>query len=292
MSKTKQYFTLADNRKLCFSEYGSHDGFPIIYCHGSQSSRLEMHYDLSFAIDHHLRIITIDRPGHGGSDINTAGSILDFARDIKQLMTYLKLDQFSVAGMSAGAPFALGLSYLFPDNIYKTGIISGFAPLDKESKPYLSKEVKVLLGMAKNFPFLLRLLLYVQFKQLNKNPQKALQGFLKIMSLPDQEILKNNAVMLIIEGMFKEAFRCGYLGVAYEISNLLVKDWGFSLGDIHGSVTFWQGGQDNNVPAEWAEIMSSKIKGSNLKQFPKEGHLIIFEHAEEIFTDLKPTWVE
>ena len=265
MSKIDQYFTLADNRKLCFSEYGPHSGYPIIYCHGSQSSRLEMHHDMSFARTHNLKIITIDRPGHGRSDFNPTGSILGFARDIKQLMAHLKLDKFSVVGMSADLLLLI-----------------------KKVKPYLSKEVKLMLGIAKNFPFLLKLLLQLQVKQLNKNPKKALQGFLKIMSLPDQEILKKDAVLLVIENMFKEAFRDGYRGVAHEISNLLVKDWGFSLEGIHVPVTFWQGGQDNNVPAEWAKLMSSKIKGSNLKQFPEEGHLIIFEHAEEIFMDLKP----
>lgn len=289
MNKIDQHIILKDKRKLSFSEYGNIDGHPIIYCHGSQSSRLEMHYDISFAIKNNLRIITIDRPGHGMSDFNPTGSILDFAKDVKQLTDHLEIDRFSVAGMSAGAPFALGISYLFPENIYKTSIVSGFAPLNKENKKCLSKEVKTMLSLAKTVPFLLKILLKLQVKQLNKNPKKALQGFLKLMSLPDQEMLENDSVMKVIENMFKEAFRNGSKGVAHEISNLLVREWGFKLEEIQVPVTFWQGGKDNNVPFEWAEFMSSKVKGANLIKYPEEGHLIIFQHAEEIFTDLKQT---
>ncbi len=45
--------------------------------------------------------------------------------------------------------------------------------------------------------------------------------------------------------------------------------------------------KDNNVPYEWAEFMKSNIENSNLQKFPKEGHLIIFQHANEILSDLK-----
>ncbi len=287
MDKINQHILLNDNRKLGFAEYGNADGFPIIYCHGSQSSRLEMHYDMAFTAENDLRIITIDRPGHGLSDFNPTGSILGFAQDIKQLVAHLNIDKFSVVGMSAGSPFALGIAYSFPEKINNASIISGFAPLNKESKQHLSKEVKVMLGLAKSFPFLLKLLLKVQVKQLAKNPQKALQGFLKIMSEPDQEILKNNSVMTVIETMFKEAFRNGSEGAAYEISKLLVRDWGFELNKIQVSTTFWQGEKDNNVPKEWAKLMSDEIPNAKLNLFPDEGHLIIFEHAREIFTELK-----
>lgn len=170
MNKINQQITLKDGRKLGFAEYGNANGFPIVYCHGSQSSRLEMHYDLSFAVNHNLHIITIDRPGHGLSDFNPIGRILGFAKDVKQLLDHLKVDKFSVIGMSAGSPFALGIAKSFPANIYKASIISGFAPFNKENKNHLSKEVSLMLGLAKSFPFLLKIMLRVQRKQLEKNP--------------------------------------------------------------------------------------------------------------------------
>lgn len=124
-----------------------------------------MHYDLSFALDNGLRIIAIDRPGYGISDFNPQGTILSFAKDVKELTEHLGFNKFSVVGMSAGSPFALGISHSFPENVHKTSIISGFAPFNSESKKHLSKEIKMMLSLAKSFPFLLKMLLRIQSKK-------------------------------------------------------------------------------------------------------------------------------
>ncbi len=288
MLKTAQHITLKDQRRIGFAEYGTSKGYPIVYCHGSQSSRLEMHYDHSFAKKNNLRILAIDRPGHGLSDMNSEGSILDFARDVKQVTEHLNIEQFSVAGMSAGAPFALGIAYLYPKNVCKLGIISGFAPFSKQSKKPLTKEVKFLLNIAKSAPFILRLLLKIQTKNIKKNPRKSLQNFTKSMSKPDQKVLQNDAVIAVIRTMFQEAFRKGSAGVAHEICNLLVYDWRFKINEIEVPVHYWQGEQDNNVPFQWAQLMHKQTKNGTLTSFANEGHLLIFKHAEEIFRNLKP----
>lgn len=280
--------TLSDDRALEYAEHGDPAGYPVIYCHGSQSSRLEMHYDMAFAADHGLRIITVDRPGHGLSDLNPTGSILSFADDVGQLMAAIDVHDFAVVGMSAGCPFALGIAHLHADKVSKVGIISGFAPYTSESREHLSKDVRVMLGLARSAPWLLKAMLKTQAAGLHKNPDKALRGFLKIMSAPDQAVLQNPQVMDVIGKMFTEAFRNGSDGVAYEISHLLVRDWGFDLADVSVPTTFWQGELDNNVPLQWAQSMQHKIPHASLVRYPDEGHLIIFTHAEEIFTSMKP----
>jgi len=287
MRELNQLLELKDSRKLAFAQFGDNSGYPIIYCHGSQSSRLEMHYDMDFAHQLGIMIITIDRPGHGLSDFNSRGSILSFADDVEQLTQHLGFNQFSVAGMSAGSPFALGIASKYPDKVNKVAIISGFAPFNKGSSSHLSKEVKTLLNVAKSFPFMLKILLKVQSRQLKNNPKKALHNFLKIMSEPDQKVLENNAVMMVIENMFKEAFRNGSKGVAHEISKILVKDWGFDLSKVSVPIQFHQGELDNNVPYQWARLMQNQIPGATLKEYPNEGHLIIFNHAAEIFGGLR-----
>ncbi|MFP2997041.1 alpha/beta hydrolase [Spongiivirga sp. MCCC 1A20706] len=287
MSKRDQFLILKDERKLGFAEYGKRGGFPIIYCHGSQSSRLEMHYDMSFALKNDLRIIIVDRPGHGISDFNPNGSILEFGNDIKQLVDHLKINRFSVAGMSAGAPFALGIAYLFPESVYKTSVISGFAPFNNESKKHLSNKVLQILNLAKSLPFFVKFLLKLQAKKIVHKPKKVLQGFLNIMSEPDQRIPKNESVRQVIESTFKEAFRNGSKGIAYEICNVLVQDWEFELDEIQAPITFWQGEKDTNVPFRWAELMANSFSNANLRKYPEEGHLLIFKYAQEIFTELK-----
>lgn len=281
------HIVLKDSRRLCYSEYGSLNGYPIIYCHGSQSSRFEMHYDESFAVDINIRIITVDRPGHGESDFNPNGSVLSFTNDIDQLTRILGITEFSVVGMSAGAPFAMGIAHMLRKKTKKLGIISGFAPYTKETEKLLSKEVNILLKMAKSFPIFLRFMLRIQTWQLKRNPKNVLKNFLKVMSAPDQEVLKSELVMNVFEKFFTEAFKNGSKGVAHEISKILVQDWKFKLNDIIVPTFIWHGSEDNNVPKEWAMYTHETISNSQLKIFPNEGHLIIFKNAQEIFTALK-----
>jgi len=284
------HIVLSDKRKLGYAEFGVKDGYPIIYCHGSQSSRLEMHYDLSFAIKNDLRIISIDRPGHGDSDFNEKGTIKSFVNDTDQLVEHLGIAEFSVLGMSAGAPFAMGLANYLPQKVNNLGIVSGFAPLSVETLKVLSKEVRLMLKLAKSFPFLLKVMLKVQRRQLRRNPKSALKNFLKIMSDPDQEVLKNASVLNVIERTFREAFKNGSNGVAYEISKILVKDWEFKLRDIQTPTFIWHGEEDNNTPIEWAMRANKEIQNSQIKVYPHEGHLLIFKNVEEIFTTLRTKW--
>lgn len=282
-----QIFKLSDGRDLGFAEYGDQNGFPVVYFHGSQSSRLEMHYKLDFANEHQLRIITVDRPGHGLSDYCSEHSLLHFSADLNQLLDQLGIETCSVVGMSAGAPFALAYAYSFPEKVKAVSIVSGFIPFTKESKSHLKKEVKVMLNLANKFPFLLRLMLGIQAKQLKKDPRNAVLKFLKIMSDPDQALLKDERVITTIEKMFVEAFSKGYTGVLHEISKVLVKEWGFSLEKINTPVYVSQGKKDNNVPFQWAEILNERLPQSKLNLFEGKGHLLIFEHAEEIISPLK-----
>ena len=106
------------------------------------------------------------------------------------------------------------------------------------------------------------------------------------MSRPDQEVLRNKSIAEVIERMFTEAYRKGSKGIAYEVSNLLLRDWGFELNKIQVPTKFWHGEEDKNVPFQWAESMMREIRQASLKKYLDEGHLIIFKHAEEIFIDL------
>ena len=245
-----------------------------------------MHYDLAFAIKHDIRIISIDRPGHGNSDFNPTGSIQSFSNDTHELTKKLGIKEFSVLGMSAGAPFAMGIANYLSHQTHSLGIVSGFAPYSVETQQALSKEVRLLLKSAKSNSIILKLMLRIQHWQLKRNSKSALKNFLKIMSAPDQEVLKNDEVMNVIEKMFIEAFKQGSKGVAHEIANILVQDWKFVLSEITIPTFIWHGDEDKNVPVEWAKMTHEKIQTSSLKIFPKEGHLIIFKNAEEIFASL------
>jgi pimeloyl-ACP methyl ester carboxylesterase len=95
--KTDDVMTLPDGRKLAYAEFGKPDGYPVLYCHGAPSSRLE---PLSLGDDVlsqlGLRVICPDRPGIGQSDFQSDRGFSGWPRDVVFLTEALGLDRFSV----------------------------------------------------------------------------------------------------------------------------------------------------------------------------------------------------
>ena len=67
MSRTDQRTELSDGRELCYDEYVSRDGKPLLYFHGTPGSRKEwlLFGSEALAERHGLRVVCVDRPGMG-----------------------------------------------------------------------------------------------------------------------------------------------------------------------------------------------------------------------------------
>ena len=114
-TRRRQSFTLRDGRKIAFcgSGGGSGGAGPILLCHGAPGSRLHGP-DSRTTADAGFRLITVDRPGYGLSDPKPGRRIIDWPADVEELATALGLDEFDVAGTSAGGPYALACAYRLP----------------------------------------------------------------------------------------------------------------------------------------------------------------------------------
>ena len=65
-AKSRQTLELPGGRTLGYAEWGDPSGVPLFHFHGSSSSRLE--HPLRPEDLEGVRMVTIDRPGHGLSD--------------------------------------------------------------------------------------------------------------------------------------------------------------------------------------------------------------------------------
>ncbi len=96
---TENHVILPDRRKLAYAEYGKPDGYPVMYFHGTPSSRLEPAVigDETWA-RLGLRVIAPDRPGMGGSDFQPRRGFSDWPKDVLALADTLGLGQFAGLG--------------------------------------------------------------------------------------------------------------------------------------------------------------------------------------------------
>ena len=93
---TSAILTLPDGRKLGYSQYGSHAGRTVFYCHGLPGSRIEAAPFDAMATRLGARIIAVDRPGYGLSSPQPTRTILDHAKDIEHLAESLKVNNYGV----------------------------------------------------------------------------------------------------------------------------------------------------------------------------------------------------
>src|SRR5262245_54218318 len=130
MHPTSQ-LTLPSGRLLAYCEYGDPAGAPVLYFHGSPSSRLE---PLLIGDDTWrrlgLRVIAADRPGMGQSPFQDGRRLLDWPANATVLADTLGLERFAVLGFSGGGPYVFACAAQIPQRLTAAVVVSGGGRMD------------------------------------------------------------------------------------------------------------------------------------------------------------------
>jgi pimeloyl-ACP methyl ester carboxylesterase len=78
-----------------------------------------------------VRLLTVDRPGYGGSDPRPDPTLLDWADDVQALADRLRLERFAMVGWSAGGGYALACAAGMPGRISAVGLACCEGPYDE-----------------------------------------------------------------------------------------------------------------------------------------------------------------
>jgi pimeloyl-ACP methyl ester carboxylesterase len=282
--------TLSDGRVLGYAEAGDPKGRPLFLFHGLNSSRLEVHIVHEKMKKAGIRVIGVDRPGMGLSTFQDEREVLDFVDDIVYLADKLHIDNFSVMGVSAGTPYALACAYKIPHRVISCGIISGVAPVFECSMDGMPKESRTFIFIAQKLPCFVRPVFWFLQGRLSQNDAKADQFLGNIMFALDdidKRLIEDATAKKALLETFRESYRQGSKGVAYDGILVFGKPWGFSLEEIDfSSIYLWHGEKDSGTPVSMAKAMVEKISGATLKVYPNDGHLsIVFNQMDEIIDD-------
>jgi pimeloyl-ACP methyl ester carboxylesterase len=283
-----QSVRLEDGRDLGFAEWGDQAGIPVFHFHGSSSSRLEHPVDRR-SLDG-VRLVTVDRPGHGLSDFQPERRLVDWPADVVALADHLEIDSFAVSGWSFGGPYAMVCARLIPDRLTGVALISSFAPHDRPgSTVNMARFNKLALGLARWAPWWLgRRFMNIQGNALTNKPEETAKRMLSSLPDVDREVLEQSAVIGVLVPAMTEAYRNGADGAAWE-GRILVRPWGFDLSEIGMPVDIWHGDADVNNPIQSAEYLRDTIPGSHTNILQGEGHFHIFRHWGEILDQLTRT---
>lgn len=280
--------TLRDRRRLEFDQAGDLDGFPVIYFHGGNGSRVEARWFEADATRAGFRVVAPDRPGFGLSDPDPKRSLKDWASDTAQLADHLGLEHLCVIGLSGGGPHALAVAHELSSRVAACAVVSSLAPPRAEvSAKGMFPVVRMLRWSARYLPPMNRLLLR-QMQSFYSNPERMRRQMVRRLPAADRDLLSRRPEIVdIFSKDAKESHRQGLAADAQEWK-LYVHDWGFDPADITVPVSLWYGRFDVMVPLAMGEHLAKIVPGSRLHVVDDGAHFsTINNHFVAICEELR-----
>lgn len=284
MSRARARCTLHDGRELSFSELGDTDGFPVVWCHGGLSSRLDALNAADGAVAAGVRLIAPDRPGIGDSTRKRHHTVGDCGHDVGALADHLGLDRFAVVGWSAGGPHALACAAVLGDRVQAVATIGSMAPVrDATDVKELGLRLdRLFIPLCRRAPWLASLLFRASAHQ---KPEKAKHHLIKALSAADEHVL-DPLPSTRISDPYRAALAHGPHGLVDDY-RAIGTDWGFDPEVIRAPVRLWQGQADHAVPVSVAQRLARIVPGAQLELVPDAGHFLVLEHGPRIFEQLR-----
>jgi pimeloyl-ACP methyl ester carboxylesterase len=287
MEKTQQKISLPDGRKLGFSVVG--EGKPVLYFHGTASSRLEILLLKEFACANKFQIIGVDRPGFGLSTFTPRNRLRDFTVDINCLMAHLGLEKFALLAWSGGGPYGLTYVALFPERVTKAVIVGSPAlPFNVATAHNGS-----LVRFAMKIPAI-GMLALKRFKTEVFKANKDIDAFLKskngrkmLEAWPkeDAKFFADQSWLTLMYRSMTEAFRQENDGVkaVFQEHQLFIKPWAEPISLIPPSkVWIWHGTEDTTCQIDNAYRIVKVAPSACLEVFEGEGHCVMFDNLEKL----------
>lgn len=259
----------------------------LLHFHGFCSSRLEgglLHQD---ATHHGLAVLSVDRPGHGGSTHNPQQTVASVAEDAIELLDRLQLETVIIQGVSGGSPYACAAAAALGERCRALLLVCPLMPTS-------GQEGQLLEGTS---PSTLRL-----FHSVRDHPWRlwaTLHGARLLQRIPHGNLLLSASGFADVDkqamterpdlgGVLKAGVREGLTqGVAAAMQDLqvfYVDPASVDLSGIHcKTVHVWQGGQDATTPPAMARAYAESMPHAQLHLLEAEGHLSLpFRHNRQI----------
>lgn len=264
---------LPDGRKVAYAEWGDPGGRPVLFLHRSPGSRL---FDPGPDATAGVRLITVDRPGYGGTDPVLVPSFAAAAADLSMLAAELDLRQVSLIGWSGGGQFALASLPALGDRVASLTLV--VTPAPDEEIPWYPEYSRPMLQAARADPADALPQVVQQFDALMADPESL--G----ASDPSRADAETRALRGVLEAhiaMMREAGRQAGAGAAFDVVAGGRGD-PLPLEAVNVPTRLWYGAGDEYIKAEHGRWYQERIAGSLFEEMQGAGHLLPVLHWPEI----------
>jgi len=219
--------------------------------HGSGLTHIVWSLHEQFLASKGYSILSLDLPGHGGSEGPAIKSIEEIADWIQKLMKNLKINEISFVGHSQGCLVGLEFASRFPKLIKSLNLIAGSyeLPVNPDLINYADG------GDMQSVELMMKWGYEGVKKFIGGNPVQ------KIINSPRQ----------VQEGLAVDLRACNNY-----------KNGSKAASEINCPTLCILGDKDKMVPLNKGKQLAEKIKNSELQVLKECGHMIIFEKAFEM----------
>ncbi len=253
----------------------------VFYSHGFPASRIEAVVAHRAALKAGVSIIALDRPGFGSSEWYPGRRFEDWAEDVQLVANQLRVEKFSILGVSGGTPTAVAAAAGLPERVASLVIVSGIAPVNSEALRGMNWANRTLLSLGRRIPWFAKGCVWSIAQLWRTFPILIPVWFGALLPAVDRAIIRRREVGILLAKNIKEAFCQGVRGVVSEFM-LLTSDWESLLSRVKVPTTVWHGDADSYVPIKMGESLHRGISGSAFRTVAGGGHFMILDTIGEV----------
>jgi pimeloyl-ACP methyl ester carboxylesterase len=238
-----------------------------------------------------VTLLSVDRPGYGGSDPVAAGewaTVGSAADDLAAVLDAFSTERVGVAGWSAGGRVALALAALRPDLVDRVVVVATPAP-DAEV-PWIAPEQR------EEFERLRKLPADEVHAELGErlgslvpsDPFSADALWLLAAVTSDEPALRGAGVRNRLGEMLRAAFAQGTRGLASDIAGYCLRPWEFEPEQVRARTLLLYGSRDPVAGPRHGRWWQERLPGARLEIAPDAGHLLVIPTWPRALSHLAP----
>ena len=275
--------SLPDARRIAVDSIGPDTGPAVLLMHAAPGSRRFDPAPAATAVAG-VRLLSIDRPGYGGSDPLPAGvapTIARFADDAAAVLDHLGITDVAVVGWSAGGRVAAALAARRPELM--RALVLAATPAPDEDVPWIPEDQRPFIEFMKADPVGCLPALVEQLAEMAKAPGTVL------VTGGDADaamLAADPAIGQAVDAMVAEGFRQGPIGLALDLVSYTATPWGFDPAAVGTPTVCVYGVEDPIVTPAHGAWWASRIPGAEVWEVPATGHLVLGPVWEGLLGDV------
>jgi pimeloyl-ACP methyl ester carboxylesterase len=263
----------------------------VVFCHSAPGAGI---FDPDPAVTRarNVRLLSVDRPGYGGSQPVARGewaTVASAADDLAAVLDSLYVERAGVVGWSAGGRVALALAARRPDLVDRVVVLATPAP--DVDVPWIAAEQRDVFEQLRGpAPAVVHAELAERLgASVPDDPYAPEAAWLLGAGAADAAVLASHGVRIRLGAMLQAAFLQGAGGLAADIAGYCLQPWGFDPEAVEAETLLLYGSRDPVAGPRHGRWWHEQLPDARLEVVPGAGHLLVVPAWARVLSFLAPS---